>query len=331
MITFNKEKNKDFIILNLTDPQLSDGDWDNAHAVNILKNTVYELVERVSPDLITVSGDMAYCGHNKAYGLFAEFLDSFNIPWSVVFGNHDNQEGPEYVAQALEIFRNSKNFVFEEGDPEIGCGNFVFSVEDEGTPVYSLVMLDSHDRESHAEQPDERYWFDGVSYREWARLSPEQIDWLDKTLSEAEDRGCTESAILMHIPNYSYRYAAEAAYREDADRRNLEAANAHSREIWNEGYEDSEGVVREGICSSLSDEGLLEMLLTHGSCKAIIAGHDHVNNFIITYKGIKHIYALKTGLGCYANEDLNGGTVISIGDKVTYRHEYVKMTDVPHV
>ena len=33
---------------------------------------------------------------------------------------------------------------------------------------------------------------------------------------------------------------------------------------------------------------------------------------VIQYRGVKLIYGLKTGLGCYYNERLNGGTVLKV-------------------
>lgn len=314
MITFSKDKNKDFIILNLTDTQLGDDEWNEPRFVEIFTKTVEKLVSKTKPDLITVSGDIAYAGQTVAYEKFGSYMENLNIPWSVVFGNHDNQGGPEIIQNVVSILRKYENFVFEEGDPAYGCGNFVISVEEGKKPVFSLVMVDSHDRDRH-DEPDGEVWM------EWAKLPPEHINWIDGTLTEIEDRGCPESAVLLHIPIYSYRYAADAAFA--GDRSNLE--NSACPDFWNEGYKDSSGVMREDICSSWKDEGTLDMFQKHPSIKAIIAGHDHVNNFMITYRGVRHIYALKTGIGSYSNEDLNGGTVIKVGEKVDIYHEYVSI------
>ena len=59
MIRLKKERGKDFVILNLTDTQLSDKEWEDGHKANaVLTHTVRSLVERVKPDLITVTGDL---------------------------------------------------------------------------------------------------------------------------------------------------------------------------------------------------------------------------------------------------------------------------------
>ena len=56
MFTLQKDPNRDFRVLNLTDPQLDDGDWaENRKGRKLLEYTVNSLVERTRPDLITVS------------------------------------------------------------------------------------------------------------------------------------------------------------------------------------------------------------------------------------------------------------------------------------
>ena len=57
----------------------------------------------------------------------------------------------------------------------------------------------------------------------------------------------------------------------------------------------------------------------------MLCGHDHTNNFVVPWHGVKLAYALKMGAGCYWKPELSGGTVIKIGSdgvKELY-HEYV--------
>ena len=66
-------------------------------------------------------------------------------------------------------------------------------------------------------------------------------------------------------------------------------------------------------------------LITH-----VLAGHDHCNNSMIDYEGVRLMFACKTGAGCYWQSAMSGGTVISIdsnGIKDVY-HEYV---DTSHI
>jgi hypothetical protein len=78
------------------------------------------------------------------------------------------------------------------------------------------------------------------------------------------------------------------------------------------------------------DDGVFTAIKEDGLIKHVLAGHDHVNNWIIRYEGITLMYALTTGAGCYWEPDLSGGTVLKVNqdgvDKVF--HEYV---DVSHL
>ena len=103
MITLKKSDSKDFVILNITDMQMNPSDWNEGDkAGQSVVHTISTLVDRVKPDLITVTGDIAngYAEFedsdpynsiwNSVYRNFTDFMDSFRIPWAPVSGNHDH-------------------------------------------------------------------------------------------------------------------------------------------------------------------------------------------------------------------------------------------------
>ena len=128
----------------------------------------------------------------------------------------------------------------------------------------------------------------------------------------------------MHIPIYAYREASDAAFRPGTDKAAIDPRASAGNACWQEGYTDSCGVEYEGISSYPADEGALDAILRLGSTKILVAGHDHVNNTVIRYRGVTFVYSLKCGPGCYWDPRLNGGTVLSVSDKGTaVRHEFV--------
>ena len=324
MITLKKTPDRDFLILNLTDPQLGNDEWDENHRnYQILTTTIRTLIERERPDLITVSGDLAWAGCTKAYQMLADFLDSFRIPWAPVWGNHDNQNGPEEVDAVADMFLAHEYCVYEKGDPALGNGNYTIAVEENGTVVEGVLMMDSHDRMPFTKE-------DGTESNEWAKLIPEQLDWYRAQIAELEAHGCKDSTMIMHIPIYAYRDAWTAAFKSDLDPSKLTVADSLTGDCWNDGYKNSIGVKYEGICSYPADEGAFDVMRELGSTKHILCGHDHVNNFIIPYQGVKFVYCLKTGAGCYWNPVLNGGTYLLVTkDGVTdVWHEYVDVSNL---
>ena len=303
MLTLKKELDRDFIVLNLSDPQLGDAEWEEGHiGRTLLTYTVTELVNRVKPDLITISGDMAWAGQVAAYEAMADFLEGFEIPWTLVWGNHDNQGGPEFINQQVESFSKRKYFLYEKGDASLGNGNFVIGIEEEGRIVEGIIMIDSHDRAPYTDA-------EGNTSQAWAKLRPEQIDWYKQQIHTLSDMGCNDTVMIMHIPIYAYRQAYDAALRKEVS---------------------MEGVCLEGICSYPAEDGVFDAITELKSTKHVIAGHDHVNNWMIRYKDVNLIYSLKAGPGCYWDERLNGGTVIQINSNGVseVRHEYVDVKNM---
>ena len=324
MRILNKNADKDFIVLNLTDTQLSNEEWaEGTTHRRILERTITELIARVSPDLITVSGDLAWAGHDHAYDMLASFLDSFGIPWAIVWGNHDNQNGAEYIDSVATRYMTYPNCIYEKGESALGNGNYVISIEQDGKSLAGIFMIDSHDRSPYIDA-------DGNEHRAWAKLNDAQKVWFGEQIEELKQRGCADATVIMHIPIYAFRDATAAAYKSTVDHKSLTLENSLGRDCWNEGYEDSIGVQYEGIGSYPTDDGMLDVLKASGITKRIVVGHDHINNWIIDYEGIRFVYSLKTGAGCYWNPILNGGTVLKIGADGVYDvvHEYVDTSDI---
>lgn len=319
MKVLKKKTGQDFVVLNLTDPQLGDPEWaEGSLDRRVLEYTVEELVKRVKPDLITISGDLGWAEYTLAYDLFAELLEKFQIPWAPIWGNHDNQNGAEHVAFIVNRYRKYSHFLYEEGDPAMGNGNYVIAIEEEGKVVEGLIMMDSHNRVDYVDDKGEVKQVD-------AKLLPLQMDWYRAQIHALKERGCNSATMVLHIPPYAFREASKAAFKEGLDLTKVTLQEAEGNSCWQVGYENSVGVQYEGICSHPEEDGVFALIQEEGVTKRVIAGHDHVNNWMITYQGVQLIYGLKTGAGCYWNPLLNGGTTLKVGSEGVYevKHEYV--------
>ena len=324
MIILKKNPGRDFRVLNLTDPQLDDGDWaENRKGRKLLEYTVKELVKRTGPDLITVSGDLSYGGHETAYKSIGAFLDGFGVPWAFVFGNHDNQGAPETVEKAAKILTAGGKCLFEAGDPALGCGNYVIEIEQNGKPLHALIMMDSHDRREYNDPK-------GGPCLAWSDVNPGQIGWYRERISELSASDVKETTLIMHIPLYNYHDAAKAAYKEGIDLKAVPPYDGGQKGFFKKGFEDSFGVMYEDICSYPEDNGFFDVIKECGSTKTVVCGHDHTNSFAVTYEGVRLVYSLKTGMGCYWDSRLNGGTLLTIdgNGKATAKHVFVDVEDM---
>ena len=319
MIKLSHNLKKDFCLLNLTDPQLKSEDWQcGSETGRVLKQTVETLLKRVNPDLITVSGDLSYAGDLESYENFADYFDSLKIPWTCCFGNHDNQDGDAFVQKVIEGYLKHEFFLFEKCDPSLGNSNLSILIEKNGKSAEGVILMDTHDRIPY--KRDEC----GKNLA-WAGLTPAQLDWYASQISEFKKAGCNDTTLITHIPINAYLAAAKAAFKNAVPDKSVKLSDSYGADIWNKGYEDSYGILHEPISAYPEDEGAFDLIRKLGSTKNILCGHNHVNNWVVKYNGVRFIFGVKTGIGSYFEEGINGGTVISINETgvTSVRHEYV--------
>ena len=322
MIKLINNSKRDFCLLNLTDPQLKAGEWDNENKVGaVFKKTVETLVERLSPDLITLSGDLSYAGDIESYKNFADYFDALKIPWTCTFGNHDNQDGDGPVKAVIDEYEKHEFFVFERCDTALGNSNFAILIEKNGKNAEGVILMDTHDRVPY--KTDEC----GKNLA-WAGLSSAQLTWYAERVAELKNAGCNDSTLIIHIPINAYLAAARAAFKSPEPDKSVTLGDTYGAGIWNAGYENSYGVFHEPISAYPEDEGAFALIKKLGSTKNIVCGHNHVNNWVVNYEGVRFIFGTKTGTGSYFEPEINGGTVLTVNENgvSTVRHEYVDIS-----
>lgn len=323
MIKITDNKKSEFRVLNLSDPQLEVHEWDeNCQTGKIFRKTVETLINRVSPDLITISGDLSYAHLFESYKNFADYFDSFKIPWTCCFGNHDNQGGDEPVQKIIDEYMKHEFFVFEKCDSSLGNSNLVVLIEKNGKNAEGIILMDTHDRVPY--KTDEC-----GKNQAWAKLTPEQLEWYSDRIAELKELGCNDTTLITHIPIHAYFLVAEAAFKKPQPDKSVNISDSYDPSLWNEGYEGSFGVFYEPISAYPEDEGAFDLICKLGSTKNIICGHDHTNNWVVKHKGVRFIFATKTGSGSYWEPELNGGTVLTINENgvVSVDHEYVDISE----
>ncbi len=317
MLKLYKEKERDLVILNLTDPQLDNNEW-NTDAGQILCYTVEELIRRTNPDLITVTGDLAWQSQMESYDKFGQLMEKCGVPWTFVLGNHDNEGGADHSREICNVVSRHGGCLFEHGDAEMGCGNFVILAEEDGKPAVGLIFMDSHI--AHF------YDVDGVEYERDDGMNEAQLRWYREQIETLEKLGCHHSAVFMHIPVPEFITAYNEALAVPADTLTIE--KSYEPDSWNEPYKDSFGIRLENNNIVGPDDGFFDLICELGHTKALICGHEHINCAVIKYKGVSLVFGLKAGRGCYWRPEMNGGTVITANAEgiKEIRHEFVEAT-----
>lgn len=331
VISLEKKKGEDFTILNLTDFQIEHPLSDEE-----FKAVIDSLVGSVQPDLITITGDLSY-GNVATLEEIGEILESYSIPWAPIFGNHDHNENETKIDKQCQLLDSFPNCLFHTG-PDIGttnsgksirAGNYVINIvekdENDFSVVKTLVFLDTGDRTTYScdDWNGKREYRNGYS---WDHLTPLQIEFYNDVVLSASrymEIPDPNAILFIHMPIFAYVDAFDAALDTnisiyDADQFISYAKtisyeeSLKNRSLWSKGYKDSSGVCHEKIGCPPYDDGVFDKI--RDSTDTIICGHEHINNFIVDYRGVRFCYATKTGKGCYYEAPLNGGTVITVDD-----------------
>ncbi len=299
-VTLEKEPGKDFVVLNFADVQLKDIEYYEGYGA-LAEEMMTKLINEQKPDLITLTGDNAW--GTVAYINLVNFIDSFGIPWAPVMGNHDGQNCINEFWCAY-LFNEAENCVWKFGPEGMGYGNYIINIEENGSVVHTIFMMDTHD--------DGTWTVDGSEVSGYDHLWADQIEWYEwavKGIAEAEGR-TVESSLFIHIPVFEVKEVWEQYYDQETD-------------TWTGAYADkAEGIIHETPCPGAVNNHFTDKMIELGSTKNVIFGHDHVCNASINYEGIQLTYGLKLGSGCYYEEGLMGGTTLTIGSDGCAQYEH---------
>ncbi len=308
-IELEKTPGDDFVILNLADVQISDDELFAAEGDNT-KALLEKIVEDKQPDLITLSGDNAW--DTVAYIKLIEWIDSFDIPWAPVMGNHDGQGCPNEFWAAY-LYYEAENCLFEFGPKDMGYGNYIINITENGEIIHTLFMMDTHSSATFTLD-------DGTTIDCYDHLWDNQLDWYRWGVEGTKKLAghTVESTVIMHIPVIEYRYAWAEAWDEE-------------NQCYTPKYDStSYGANFEDIWSSEVNNGFFDLCKELGSTKNMLVGHDHVNDSSILYQGIRLSYALKTGFGSYWIKEKIGGTTVTVNSagNAQIQHHYYDIDEL---
>ena len=294
VFSITKKKDKPFKILYLTDIQLHDG-----VSPVLTKGVIRQLVEKTSPDLIVHLGDII--DDSPEYSIkqnlkaVLDLIDSFGIPWTTIFGNHDHDYCPIWFDSVkdstdpwlVEQFKSRKNCLFAEGPDDVdGLGNFVINVKEETGEIFRAL-----------------YFFDtrlaGVNETHTAFYRREVAR--SKELNGGKP---AQSVVNIHIALPEWRFIQDEQAEKD----------------WADCVGGFVGKVKNNLPSGTPT--FFEAIKELGVTKTVICGHDHENAYAYNYQGVQLIIAMKSSEGCnHDHYDKIGGTSLTLDgaeDKLEY-------------
>ena len=295
---FVAESEKDsFRVLHLTDIHIGAGAF-SASKDRWAIEAVVETVNRVEPDLVIVTGDMAYpvpfqagtFNNKREAEMFASMMERLGVYWTITFGNHDTEIYSLYDRDdiAAEVYSDPKweHCLFREGPTDIaGKGNDVIVVRHptaDGVEIVdaasyeanvgstkisqALVTIDSHS------YTDGDYF--GIAWK-YDNIHQDQIDWYAREmdrLTEMNGGEQVKNLVFFHIPLTEYG----VYWNEYKDNGHEDTANVHY-------VQGKAGESGEKSFPGVNDCLTFETMLAHGG-QGTFCGHDHYNTFAIDVK-----------------------------------------------
>ena len=289
----------DFKIMHITDTHIGGGCLSRGEDKKAF-NAVAAMIAYEKPDLVIATGDIssAYVTsgtfNNKyAHQYFSRFMENLGVYWTVTFGNHDAEATNFYNKDAVaKMYENDefKYCLFSSGPEDVsGQGNHVINVKNsKGDVTQCLIMIDTH---SFTE--DDPF---GIAW-DYDWVKEDQIEWY-KDMIELYCKGektTTKSLAFFHIPLLEVR----EAYWEYV---NNGCQNTEDVKF----IKGNPGEKDPVVFPSETKTALFDTMVELGSTQGMFYGHDHLNNFVLEYKGIIMSYGYSIDYFAYGGIDRYG-------------------------
>ncbi len=234
-----------------------------------------EVLDAEKPDLVIFTGDVIFGKPaDKSMRRALEPTIKRGIPFAVTFGNHDDELGMSRK-ELYDFIKDMPGNLTSTVEGLSGVTNFILPVKasDGSQDAALLYVFDSH---SYAT-------LKGIKGYGW--IKHDQVQWyIDESKKFTEANGGIPLIALsfFHIPLPEFHEAVQ---------------NEGSFLI---------GTRKEKACAPEINTGLFAAMQEAGDVLGIFVGHDHVNDYAVSWKGIMLCYGRYTG-GKTVYHDIPGG------------------------
>ncbi len=323
---------RDFRVMQLTDVHIGGGYMSYGKDMKAV-NAVAAMITAEKPDLVIVTGDIAYpvpfqagTFNNKSGArVLINLLETLGIYWTVTFGNHDSEIYSYYNREKVSAFYEDESLkycLYQPGPDDVdGKGNHVIEVKNSlGIITQALFMLDSH---SYTDGDYFGIWwkYDNIHQnqvnwyaREVQRMNAENkatISQLSQKREYFDDCVPVKSLAFFHIPLVEFKEAWDE----------LEANNFKNTDS----VKYIDGIIGETgkrVFCGIGDDKLFEKMVELGSTKAMFNGHDHYNNVTVSRDDIIFSYGYTIDylayIGISGEGSQRGCTMITVHPDTTF-------------
>ena len=316
-LKFNSGK---FTVLQVSDPQ----------DLQFVRKTMVKMLDaaydRVNPDLVVFTGDNILGNHLRdarfgsrkvilspdgeyeamktAIHHIAEPVDRRGIPFTMIYGNHDDMNFISKEKQA-EIWRGYDSFVGlnDSGDSgDVATFNLPIMSSDDKKTAFNLWFIDS----ARLDKAEEKCH---------TGVKKQAVEWyINKSnlLKEQNGGKPVPSVLFQHIPFSEMTRLNSPCKKDDYGALPLFKKGEPEKYIRLDPAV-ADGFLGEPIDGCEENNGEFDAIKKQGDVVAAVFGHDHRNNFIAELDGIRIFQSSAASFRCYGNR-FRGVRVIEINE-----------------
>ena len=280
-----------------------------------------EALDAHNPDLVIFMGDNTVAGgyENQAKAIEAVVAPCVerNIPFTLVFGNHDQEQGVEKEVLLREYQKYPGCLAVDAVPSLYGCGNHFLPIlsSDGNSLAFNLWLIDSGTSTAEA---------GGYDY-----VREDQIQWYkdNAAVLKALNGGNTVPALSFQHIIVPEVYDAVGMIKLPFGIDDFNYNNNNYLPVPNFG--SYTGYIFEPPCPSHINGGQMAAWIETGDVMGTFYGHDHVNDFTTNYEGIDITTVPTVGCNSYSNNINRGVGLITLdeNDLSTYKYENLRMYD----
>ncbi len=310
------EEGRDSVVLQLSDTQIMDS--SQMRRSDILSSTqqafyapdmtdercydyLREVIEATNPDLIIMTGDLIYGQFDDSGERFLElvsFMDSCQIPWAPIFGNHDS-ETKKGVDWQCDQFEAAEHCLFKQRELT-GNGNYTVGIRQGGVLKRVFFMMDSNGIGS----PSEETLANGHT-SVTPGFAMDQVEWFVETGKKiARAESGIKISFAYHIQSTPFATAYQKYLSEGDGNSLINVDEIEGKAEGDFGY--MEGRVRG---SWDGDFWILDKMKGIGA-DSVFVGHEHCNSASVVYEGVRFQFGQKSSAYDMLNYRKADGTII---------------------
>lgn len=311
-LQFNK--NGKFKILCLADVQ---DDYPMEPAV---LQFIAEALDFCAPDLVVFVGDNIVGDDIRAIGEMVAPLVERNVPFTFVFGNHDDEGGLVKEDQLAE-YQKFPGCLAYDANPELyGCATHNLPIlSSNGSKVaFNIWCFDS----GGSYRDEDGTW---LGY-DWVR--EDQIEWYNTTRDALAAENGGEVVPAMAFQHIIPQEPVEMIFYEGAISLGEATINFSDGTVYTPipDITKYDGLILEKSCPSYGNDGQWDAMVAGGDVLGLVVGHDHQNNFVADCGGIDLIQTPGCTYNSYYANMYQGARVIELNEADLTTYETYNVT-----